>query len=902
MNRLILWPQRISTEGDSIRRLIGGKAAGLVTLRRFSRSVPAWCVLTTECFRSVLRREPDLHVLIHELGSDPLQKAARLRQLLEHVTLRDDELMVLRRAWRRLSAGGKRPIAVRSSAADEDSRAHSFAGQMDSSLNVWTFEQCVTTVKHCWASAFGERAVQYRQQNGIDPWRVRVAVVLQRLVDADVSGVVFTANPVNGRRGEMLISSTYGLGEGLVSGRLDADTFIIDPSGRLLRQELVQKRQRVVRAEGGGTALVPVAAALQAAPSLSAKELRVLARIGRRTERTMAAPADIEFAVSRGKMHLLQARPITTLGSGGRDGIRVWDNSNIVESYAGVTTPMTFSFIRRAYAAVYWQFCETIGVDRKSILAHRPVFENMLGLLQGRVYYNLLNWYRLVSLMPGFSYNRRFMEQMMGLQEIPDYAVVEEPAGFFRKHLVQLPRLCWVGLKMLVAHFRLPGQIRRFHAHFQDTYERYLRMDFARLTPPQLLEIYRRLELDVLWKWRAPITNDFEAMIFYGLLKHLTVSWKVDPNGTLHNDLLCGDGSIHSTEVTTQLLVLARMIEQEPILKEAFANTPPEQALERLRTDARFETVGESFEQYLKDYGMRCVEEMKLETVTIRDNPVFCVAMMQNYLRHGVPDVSTQLAREQKVRRNAEVALARALGRQPILGFLKLLVYRRILSRARRAVRNRENQRFARTQVYGLVRMLLRSIGAQWQQRGLIDRVEDIFYLEIDEVWTYIEGAATCVNLKELIALRRREFEGYLSASPDDHIETTGEVYVSNTLTQAPKEVAHVRLLKGLGCCAGVVEQTVRVVLRPDSGLQLSGEILVAKQTDPGWIVLFPSISGLIVEKGSMLSHSAIVAREMGIPAVVGVKDATRILRDGDRVVLDGAAGTVTVVSERCAS
>jgi len=141
-----------------------------------------------------------------------------------------------------------------------------------------------------------------------------------------------------------------------------------------------------------------------------------------------------------------------------------------------------------------------------------------------------------------------------------------------------------------------------------------------------------------------------------------------------------------------------------------------------------------------------------------------------------------------------------------------------------------------------------------------------------------------------------------LSASPDDRIETTGEVYVSNTLTQAPKEAGHARLLNGLGCCAGVVEQTVRVVLRPDSGLQLNGEILVAKQTDPGWIVLFPSISGLIVEKGSMLSHSAIVAREMGIPAVVGVKDATRILCDGDRVVLDGAAGTVTVVSERCVS
>lgn len=881
------------SEGDSIRRLIGGKAAGLVVLGRCSRTVPPWCVLTTECFRSLLRREPDIHALLHEPTSDPLQKAARLRQRLEGAVLRHDELEVLRKAWRRISVGGARPIAVRSSAADEDGRAHSFAGQMDSALNVRTFEQCVDAVRRCWASAFGERAVQYRQQNGLDPWRARVAVVLQQLVDADVSGVAFTANPVNGRRSEMMISSAYGLGEGLVSGRLDADTFIVNRSGRLLRQEVAQKRQRVARATEGGTALVPVEVALQSAPSLPARILRELARIGRRAERQLAAPADLEFAVSRGAVRLLQVRPITTLGSGGRDGFRVWDNSNIVESYAGVTTPMTFSFIRRAYAAVYWQFCETIGVDRDTILAHRPVLENMLGLIQGRVYYNLLNWYRLVSLMPGFSYNRRFMEQMMGLQEIPEYDEAEEPGGFFRKYVIELPRLCWIGLKMLVAHFRLPGQIRKFHEHFQETYERYLRMDFARLTPTRLLQIYRDLELDVLWKWKAPITNDFEAMIFYGLLRHFTVSWKLDPNGTLHNDLLCGDGRIHSTEVTTQLLALARMIEHAPSLRESFVNATPEQALERLRTDARFDAVSEGFEQYLKDYGMRCIEEMKLETVPIRDHPVFCVAVVQNYVRRGVPNVGAQLAREQQVRRDAEAALARKIGRHPI----KWLVYHRILYRARRAVRNRENQRFARTQVYGLVRMLLRSIGAQWQQRGLLDRLEDIFYLEIDEVWAYIEGASTIVDLKGLVAMRRREFEGYLAAAPDDHLETLGEVYASNTLTQTRQESGDARLLKGLGCCAGTAEGGVRVVLRPDSSLQLNGEILVARQTDPGWIVLFPSISGLIVERGSMLSHSAIVAREMGIPAVVGVKDATRILRDGQRVALDGAAGTVTVVS-----
>jgi pyruvate,water dikinase len=191
---------------------------------------------------------------------------------------------------------------------------------------------------------------------------------------------------------------------------------------------------------------------------------------------------------------------------------------------------------------------------------------------------------------------------------------------------------------------------------------------------------------------------------------------------------------------------------------------------------------------------------------------------------------------------------------------------------------------------------MFRSIGETWSSQGLIENPRDVFFLELDEIRSFIEGTATCTDLKGLVSLRQREYASYEDRVPDDRIETRGVVYSGNAFRSSHESAAPGAVLSGLGACQGVVEGSARVVLLPDAELELSNEILVARETDPGWTVLFPAISGLIVEKGSMLSHSAIVAREMGIPAVVGVKDATSRIRDGERVRLDGAAGTVTLL------
>ena len=900
MSRYVVWDTNSLPNDSETVTLIGGKALGLHHLKALGVPVPPWATLSTLFLRHVCEGDTDLQRLLAAECAEIPAKAGLIRDHLKNMPISENDGDLLRTVWEKISEQGGKPVAVRSSAADEDSVHLSFAGQMESFLNVRDLGQFIDAVRGCWASQFGERAVFYRQKSGLEYWSLQIAVVVQQMVEPEVAGVIFTANPLTGNRGEMLVCSAWGLGEGLVSGTLTADTYVLDGNGACISRELADKRHSVASTAGGGTEKVKLTGDKPLQSTLDENRLRELHGLARTVQDSAGRPMDIEFAVSGDRIYLLQARPVTTLKESPapeQDNFKVWDNSNIVESYAGVTTPLTFSFICKAYYAVYCQFCQMMGVDRKTVFRNRHVLENMLGFIQGRVYYNLLNWYRLISLMPGYKYNKAFMEQMMGLQRVGEFMPEREPQSRTKKYLVYFPKLLWAGFRMLVNHFTLENKIAAFHARFGEIYSGYGRLDFNRLSASRLFEIFRRLEDEVLWHWKAPILNDFEAMVFYGLLRRLTAKWQLDITGSLHNDLLCGEGGIRSTEVTTELFRLAAKIDADTSLKEAFLECRPEQIVPRLRDDPAFAAISKAFTEYLGRYGVRSINEMKLESVPVRDDPTFCISVIQNYLRSGVPDPDAMLAHERNIRREAEDSVRTSLKGKKCLWIVpKLAVYLWVLRNTRKAVRNRENQRFARSEAYDLVRRIMRALGDRWQADGILEDREDIFFLEIDEVWSFIEGTSTCPALRELVKVRKKEFAHYASTAPADHFETYGVVYGRNIFAGTEESPEESDQLKGLGCCRGTVENEVRIVVTPDADVRLDGEIMVAQQTDPGWIVLFPSISGLIVEKGSLLSHSAIVAREMGIPTVVGVPNATRILRNGDRVRLDGAAGLVTIL------
>ena len=259
----------------------------------------------------------------------------------------------------------------------------------------------------------------------------------------------------------------------------------------------------------------------------------------------------------------MQSRPVTRIEEfGPAAGNRlIWDNSNIIESYAGVTSPMTFSFIRRAYTIVYHCFAQVMGISPATVRDNQRTFENMLGLFRGRVYYNLRNWYRLIRLFPGFQYNARFMESMMGLKEPLADDDPPRSLSFWRRYFVELPALVRLVMRSLINFARIRTLVRDFEENFHGHYDRWRQLDFNSLRPHELAALYYEMEDALLWNWKAPIINDFYVMIYYGLLKKFCSKWWGDTSGSLQNDLICGEGGVESAEPAKMLLRLAAAAE-----------------------------------------------------------------------------------------------------------------------------------------------------------------------------------------------------------------------------------------------------------------------------------------------------------------------------------------------------
>lgn len=852
---------------------LGGKARALAALRAAGLPIPAWFVVRPEAFEDSRAESGDC----------------------ENVRASADVLADLTQAVAELCPGGER-VAVRSSASDEDGAQHSFAGQLDSFLFV-TADDVAQKVAAVWRSGFSERIVAYRREHGLMPTPRPPAVLVQCMVDADAAGVAFGADPVSGRRGVAVISAVLGLGTSLVSGESDADTYHVDHQGTILQRSVAEKRvaHRCLpgSTEGvGPTTILPEEASR---PALTDAQVREVADLVRRCGRHFGRPQDIEWALAGGRLFLLQSRPITTLAAvADPDGaVNLWDNSNIAESYNGVTTPLTFSFARRIYEEVYRQFCRILRVQADVLARNDDIFRHMLGLIRGRIYYNLLSWYRLLALLPGFTMNRRFMEQMMGVKEgVPDELVAGLTGATWKDRLADSFRFAGSLAALVGHHFLMGRSIRRFYRRLDQALGKGS-PDLSRQRPDELAAYYRNLEGQLLTKWDAPLVNDFLAMIFYGTLRKLAEKWCSDAEATLQNDLLCGEGGIISAEPALRVREMAHIAADQPALAAVLcAGDLP--AIERAM--AAVPAFREQFHDYLAKFGDRCLEELKLESATLHDDPLLLlrsVGEMARRLKESPAPVkpSNERARRDSAEQRVRLALTGHLFRR--------LLFAWVLKNARARVRDRENLRFERTRLFGRVRHIFVELGRQFHALEVLDHPRDVFYLEINEVLGFIDGTTSTTDLKGLVALRRSEFDRFRTLEPPaDRFETRGTVHQGNGFRGVARpEDPGGDQRKGLGCCPGVVRGPVRVITDPRDAQLRCGDILVAERTDPGWIMLFPAASGLLVERGSLLSHSAIVAREMGIPAIVSIPGVTRWLKDGDHVEFDGSTGVVTRIT-----
>ena len=788
-------------------------------------------------------------------------------------------------------------LAVRSSAPEEDGAGRSYAGQFLTRLDVDSsgLEPAIQAV---WGSAAAASLATYRAagqelRHDQPAWP---AVLIQPMLRPRRAGVAFAADPVTGRRSVTLIAAVAGGAAALLAGAADGDHYTLDRQGRLQTSQLLQPGE----------------------PLLNAEELGRIADLVRRLSQRLVAPQDVEWALmaSGGEappsLWVLQARPITALAElPDPDGdYAVWDNSNIVESYSGVTTPLTFSFARKAYTEVYAQFCRFMGVPEAVIRQNRSVFQAMIGFLNGRIYYNLLNWYRVLSLLPGYRFNARFLERMLGVKQgLPGVEMQRLRQQRLQEAKAQ-PAWRWrEAARLIRTALSLPFNLITL-AHRRRAFRR--RLDrvlldaaataaLAEARPDELVACYRRIESDLLHHWDAPLINDFFAMIAYGCLRGLLRRWGGVEAVTLLHAWLSLRGGVISAEPPRLLRQMAAHLAGRPDLAAVLCHGDRSEAE---RAVAALPALRRAFDHYLDSFGDRCLEELKLETLSLRDDPLPLLRTIGS-LAVAAIDAPAAAAPGPPPRRRSVLA-PQLPGRS--LNLLQRLTLGWLRRMVGDLISERENLRFERTRVFGLARRIFLELGRRWAALGWLERPEEIVFLEVEEILGLVDGTASCHDLAGLVAVRRRQWQQHEAAPAlPRRLETRGLpalalrqwLQASPTPPVPAASVAVLQQWQGIGCAPGLVRARVSLVRQPRDwladrpGRSASLPILVAGSTDPGWVLLFPHASGLLVERGSALSHVAIVARELGLPMISDLHDICSDLAEGDWVEMDGRLGTV---------
>ncbi|HEY8978732.1 MAG TPA: PEP/pyruvate-binding domain-containing protein [Streptomyces sp.] len=775
-------------------------------------------------------------------------------------------------------------VVGRGSQAGEDSAHDAFAGISDSFLYV-TRDQLLNRVRQCWASGFGAQALLYRAARGGTQHGFAVAVGVQRMERGRRSFVLFTCDPLTGAR-DRVLAAGLGIGEGVVQEKVPVDHYFISRRGDTIRSVVAHKTHAMEENPerlADGPRVAPVAEELQDLPALSEAQIREAVAAGDRIEKLFGCPQDIEGTFTAdGRLHILQARPVVLE----LDRQRLWSNANITESYPDVTTALTYSFAQRFYREDFHDFYRLLGVPRKTLDRHEGELRGMIGLLRGRVYYSLSVWYTLHGLSRTFPLWRGSFERMMGMSPSVTHVRPTPPLtdpALLPATVKTLGLLAW----RLATHGAAVKD-------FESWWERVLathREAAETADPLQLTQLMRSLWKEAGDRWGITLVNDILLQMHETVAMKMLDHWVPGAGQGLHSDLLCGGEDNRSVVILMSIVEIAERVRATPGLLDALDVKPVDEVWTEIDRGAYGPELAARIREHAELHGDRGLQELKLEVAVPRDEPSQLLRMAAEYARG---DLTRDLLREREAaaRRAGERRLAEQLTGKP----LRRQALRAVLAGQRRYINMRENTRYRRSELYGFGRQIYRRLGADLAARGLLERAEDVVHLTEEEILGTYDGTAVTDDLRGLAAVRKAEFGSRGAELPMDFV-TMGPV--RDALPDPNRAAADSGTLYGLGSSGGVVRGTARVVVDPH-GFEQTGDdmILIARETDPGWLFLMLSARGIVVERGTLLSHTAISGRKFGIPTIVALPHATTRIPDGARVEMDGAAGTVTILEE----
>ncbi|MCW6005125.1 phosphoenolpyruvate synthase [Micromonospora sp. CPCC 205371] len=847
--------------------VVGGKGAHLGELSRIEGiRVPAGFCVTTHAFQRIMAEAPSIDDQLDRLSRlNPDDReaisalSAEIRQTLEGVAIPDDLAAAVTEALARL--GEQAAYAVRSSATAEDLPTASFAGQQDTYLNVVGPAVILQHVSRCWASLFTERAVTYRLRNGFDHRKVRMAVVVQRMVLPHAAGILFTADPVTGNRKVAAVDASFGLGEALVSGLVNPDVFKVR-DGEIVAKAVAAKQVAIHAQPAGGTRVVAIDPPRQERPALTDAQVLRLVRLGRRIEAHFGRPQDIEWCLVDDGFQIVQSRPITTL----------------------FPIPETVHEGNRVYLSVGHQQMMTdamkpLGVSMWQLTAMAPMHE-----AGGRLFVDVTP--RLASPagraglleMAGKSdpLTRDALETVLErgdfIPVLPDGAPGGPPAGGAPAPIETDPAI-------------VTELIERSQASIAA-----LRRDIQTRTGPALFDFL----LEAFQEHKRVLGDPLSMQaIMAGMeatwwLNDRLQEWLGEKNAA--DTLTLSAPNNVTSEMGLALLDVADVIRPHPEVVAFLQGVENDGFLDELPRLAGGTEARDAIEAYLDRYGMRCVGEIDITRPRWRERPSTLVPLILDNIKLFAPGAGAR--RFEQGRQEAEKKRQDVLERLRALpdGEGKAAETMRMIERVRTFVGYREYPKYGIISRYFVYKQALLEEAQRLVRANVLAEKEDVFYLTFHE---FHDVVRTNQLDGRLIRQRKDAFRSYQALTPPRVLTSDGEA-----ITGAyRRDDVPAGALIGLPVSAGTIEGRARVILDMAQADLEAGDILVTAYTDPSWSPLFVAITGLVTEVGGLMTHGAVIAREYGLPAVVGVVDATRLIRDGQRIRVHGTDGYIEILS-----
>ena len=832
---------------------VGGKAANLARLIAAGAPVPDGFVLTN---------------------------AALQHFVAEQEALPPDVDRAVMDAWSTQFADG--PVIVRSSAVGEDSEDASFAGQLDSVPNVTTAEGLRQAILQVWSSQWSARVLSYQASR--KTFLQGMGVIVQRQANAAVSGVLFTASPTS--PSEMLLEYCGGLGEALVSGAINPGRVKMDR--HTFRWEQLSAPEDATPSE---------------ALLLNDAQLSVLGRLALEIEGSFGAPQDIEWTIDAGgAIWIVQSRPITVRTAGPDKACDVlWSNANVNENFPQPICPLLYSIARVGYYHYFRNLGRAFGISNRRLERMEPALRQIIGVHGARMYYNLTNIHAVLRSAPFGDHLAASFNQFTGAEGDGHGSAAAPPV---ETRVAQLRELLVIAAKTTWQYLFLTRRVEEFERTV-DEFARATHPDLLRAkTMDELLQDFRGFMNIRCHRWKNASLADAGSMVCYGALQRfLARAFPGEDQQALHNTLLKALPDLVSSVPPLKLWELSQMVKRDQELARLFASSDATAILRELDA-GRFSSFRTAFHAFLEEWGFRCSAELMLTLPSFQEEPAPVIDLLRAYAAMEGESPADQLKRQAEGRiRDTESMLAELRTRRVSrwLPFLRQSTLAAVLLRwTQTSIQLRERARLKQALLYSRLRRISLALGAQLVSRGRLASAGGIFFLTAEEVELLASGGEMFPGYaEELVGVRRRAHaELSLQTPPDSMRLATGE-YFDPVLTRGSAMAADSgEALEGVGACGGRTTAKAAILLDVTESHRLTaGDILVTRQTDPGWAPIFPLISGLVIERGGMLSHGAIIAREFGIPSVVGVKNATRLIQHGGSITVDGDRGLVHVAA-----